>query len=104
MVNNMQENIGTYPTSFGRWANTLVNYVHPMHEIAVVGNEATTLATNINQKFIPNKMLMATTKENNEYPLLEDKTGNGGTLIYVCRNYACKLPVDNIAAFEQLLK
>lgn len=94
-----------YPTSFGRWANNLVNHVHPISEIAVVGDNYQKMSIDINSMFLPNKIIMATNSEkHNNYPLLADKYVAGKTLIYICRNYACKFPVDNLGDFTEQIR
>ncbi len=103
MLNNTKSLILQYAPSFGKWANALVDFAYPIHEIAVVGKKANQLARDISALFIPNKLVMATVKENDKFPLLIDKTGNGGTLIYVCRNYACKLPVSDMESFKKTI-
>ena len=90
-----------YPSSFSRWANTLVNYVHPIHEIAVVGPKYEDIANRINRMFIPNMLIMGSVgEEETKFALLEGKYAFEKTLIYVCKDYACKLPVDNMDDFR----
>lgn len=96
MLMKVQASVEQYPTSFGRWAQGLMNEVHPIHEIAIVGNQAIEQADALRRHFIPNKVVMATTKAMDDYPLLTGKPLEDSTLIYVCQNYTCQKPVETI--------
>jgi uncharacterized protein YyaL (SSP411 family) len=39
---------------------------------------------------------MASATENTDFPLLADKPFSAKTLIYVCENYACQRPVEEL--------
>jgi len=45
--------------------------------------------------YIPYKIFVGSIKESN-LPLLDVKDSNENTMVYVCVNEACKLPVKNI--------
>ena len=49
----------------------------------------------LNQHYIPNAVLAGSLKENN-LPLLQNRFNPDKTLIYVCVDKACKLPVETI--------
>jgi uncharacterized protein YyaL (SSP411 family) len=55
------------------------------------------------QTFIPNKLFMGDKDSKSEIPLLEFKFVEGETMIYVCVNKSCKLPVSTVAeALKQI--
>lgn len=103
MLTQVQSSIEKYPTSFARWATALQNHVRPTHEIAIIGNQAWAKATEISQQFIPNRIIMATKEANDDYPLLEGKSVGKDTLIFVCRDYACQLPVKTVEEVLQIV-
>jgi uncharacterized protein YyaL (SSP411 family) len=71
-------------------------------EVAIVGKDAQTKKMEIAKAYIPNKILLGGEKEGN-LELLAEKSSNGKTLIYVCENKACQLPVsDSGQAIQQL--
>ncbi len=98
MLEKLQVSIEQYPSSFANWASAIQLLIYPIHEIAIIGKNAIELKNNLQQFYIPNYVLMATETENQSYPLLEGKTVTKETLIYICRNYACQLPVKTIEA------
>jgi uncharacterized protein YyaL (SSP411 family) len=60
--------------------------------VVVVGNNASEKIKEINQYYIPNKLIAASEKESMGY-LLEGRYVEGETYIYICVNNTCKLPV-----------
>jgi uncharacterized protein YyaL (SSP411 family) len=104
MLLTMQESVERYPLSFERWAAAMMNEVHPMHEIAVIGDNAEEKALAIQKGFLPNKVVAASKTPNDTMPLLEGKPGAGEALIYVCRDFACQRPVSNLDEFRHLVQ
>ena len=96
MLVAMQASMERYPSSFARWATAMMNEVYPIKEIAVVGKRAFEKANDIHQIFMPNQVIMATTSPTDKYPLLAGKPIQKETLIYVCQNYSCQLPVRSL--------
>ena len=104
MLFTMKSAIAKYPSSFSRWAAALMNEVHGMPEIGVVGKDAEQAAVAINHQFIPHKTMMAAAELNDEFPLLAGKEPDGETLIYLCQDYACRRPVKTVDELKQLLE
>jgi len=97
MLQKMHHAIVNYPTSFGRWAEALASQVYPYAEIAVIGKSAENMAAQINEQYIPHKVIMAVQEEDETYPLLLGKYAEADeTLTYICRNYACQAPVETL--------
>jgi uncharacterized protein len=92
--------ITKYPSSFGNWASLLLKQSYGVHELVVIGPEHDTLRSRLMQQYLPGKVVQSAVAASDKYPMLAGKTPNGGTLIYWCRQYSCKLPVDNV---EELL-
>jgi uncharacterized protein len=103
MLSSIAESIEKYPTSFGRWASAAINLVHPIKEVAILGDDALDLAKTANSWFVPNIVIMATKENKANFPLLADKNVLPNTKIYVCQNYACQLPVDTLEQAKELI-
>jgi hypothetical protein len=104
MLLTMRDTLERYPLSFERWATALMNEVHPLHEIAVVGGNAPEKALAIQRQFLPNKVVAAAERETDDLPLLSGKAGEAEALIYVCRDFACQRPVSDLSEFEQMVR
>ncbi len=103
MLKAMRDAVERYPSSFARWASVMFALVHPIREIAIVGDQATQFAQEINQLYLPNKVLMASAQANDNFPLLSGRNANGVTNIYICENYACQLPVQSVEKAKKIL-
>lgn len=104
MLATMRESVERYPLSFERWAAAMMNEAYPLHEIAVVGDNAAEKALEIQKGFLPNKVIAAAAIPNEEMPLLAGKTGHPDALIYVCRDFACQRPVSDLSEFRQMVQ
>ena len=96
-LNSLSELIIKYPTSFGNWACLLIDVFAGINEVAICGNGFENLRDELISQFIPNKVLQCTNNpEGNEYPLFSQKSISTQPFVYLCRNYTCKAPVNNI--------
>jgi uncharacterized protein len=70
----------------------LLHVSHPFHEVAVVGGNAKSEIKHLNEAHLPNTLIVGSESES-ELPLFANRFEVGKTLIYVCINNTCKLPV-----------
>jgi uncharacterized protein YyaL (SSP411 family) len=103
MLNNVKPEMQEYPSGYSNWFNLMVNYAKPYYEVAIVGKDAKEKIKQLNQNYIPNKLIAGSTSENN-MPLLENRYNPDNTFIYVCVNKACKLPVSEVNKAIKFLK
>lgn len=100
MLNNVKENAVNYGAGASNWLNLYANYTGDFYEIAIVGEKAKEMLKEIHLTFIPNKLIIGSTKES-RLPLLQYKYAKNETTIFVCVDGACKLPVNTT---EEALK
>ncbi|MFI1744412.1 thioredoxin domain-containing protein [Thalassobellus sediminis] len=103
MLNNVKPEIQEYPSGYSNWLDLMLNFTNPYYEVAIVGKDAKQKIKALNKTYIPNKLIAGSTSENN-MPLLENRYSPNNTLIYVCVNKACKLPVSKVNQAIKLLK
>ncbi len=102
MLNSIKPNIDQYPTSHSNWLDLMLNFVGEYYEVAIVGKNAKQRIAELNKTYIPNKLIVGSQGESNLY-LLENRYSEGETMIYVCVEGACKLPVtETKKAINQL--
>lgn len=78
------------------WACLATQMISPTAEIAIVGKDYLQLRKEIDSRYYPNKVLCGTTYES-LLPLLENRVAKSDeTLIYVCYNKTCQLPVKTV--------
>ena len=95
MLETVKDAAVKYPTSYGTWSNLLLEYTQGTHEVLVLGPQARQMGQELLTRFIPNKVFMAAPAARLGYPLMEGRSPAPDTLIYICRNYACSLPLPS---------
>jgi uncharacterized protein len=108
----MADLLGRHPTAFGRFLCALDFHIGPRAEVALVAprriDETGELAQEVFGRFLPNLVAAGMVDGHREassgVPLLEARTAvDGKPTAYVCRNYACELPVTDRAALAKQL-
>ncbi len=96
MLNNVKNYMSAYGSGYSNWGLLMLNNVSTFYEVAIVGKNAEQMRAELNKYYIPGKMLLGSEKESS-LPLLENKYVKGETIIYVCIDKACKLPVSEVS-------
>ena len=95
MLSNVYDKVENYGGGYSNWLELFSNYVGSYYEIAVSGSDALNKIKEINTKYIPNKLIAGTITKSN-IPLMEGRDATKKTLIYICVDGACQLPVTDI--------
>lgn len=103
MLNNVQPNFDQSPTSFSNWMDLMLNYTKPYYELVVVGQNSKEVLAQLNEVYLPNKLTAASTTKSNQ-EIFKGRYLEGETLIYVCVNNACKLPVKTVHEALELIE
>lgn len=103
MLNNVKPEIESYSSSYSNWLDLMLNYSNEFYEVAIVGQEVFEKIKELNNTYIPNKMIVGSLIEN-DLPLLKNRYAEGKTLIYVCVNKACKYPVEQVEEAIKLIQ
>ena len=94
MLHNVKAKTRQYGSGYSNWLLLGSNFVGEYYEIAISGKDALSQLKEINQHYIPNKLIAGSTKKSS-IPLMENRFNENETLIYVCVNGACQLPENN---------
>ena len=95
MLSSMAPRMANHPTGHSNWAQLMLWYTHPFHEIAITGPEAVSLRQGFATHYIPNRVFLGSTSSST-LPLLKDKLLPAST-IFVCVGKTCQLPVPTVA-------
>jgi len=93
MLNNVKDSMPAYGSGYSNWGILYLHHAAPFREIVIAGKEAAQKRTELNHFYLPNKILAGNTDGKSALGLLEQRFVSGKTLIYVCENRTCKLPV-----------
>ncbi len=91
------------PGYMSNWGILFSEITHDLTEIVIVGNDSDSLRKEIHQHYLPFALTLGT-KTKSDLPLMEGREAKDGTtMIYVCFNKTCKLPVTTVKeALDQL--
>ena len=92
-----------YGSAYSNWLDLYSNFSQDYYEIVICGEDAKERLQEINQKYIPNKLLCGSLT-NSELPLLRDRFNKNKTLVYVCVNNTCQHPTEKTNEALKLIK
>lgn len=100
LLRNIMPQLAKYGTAYSNWTMLLLDEIFGIYEVAVTGSEAEPVRKELENNYIPNKIILGGTK--GSLPLLQDKFGKS-TQIFVCIDKTCGLPANNTAeALKQM--
>ncbi|MBL7870912.1 MAG: thioredoxin domain-containing protein [Cyclobacteriaceae bacterium] len=94
MLAQITQNPSTLDLFHANWARITGIVTHRPFEVAVMGEDALKKSHELQQHYLPTSLFMGGSQEN--LPLLENKLVAGKTIIYVCKDKVCKLPVQEV--------
>jgi uncharacterized protein YyaL (SSP411 family) len=105
MLNNMMSTLSQtqQPGFYSNWLQLLFDKIYTPYEVVVMGPEANSVAVTMMKKYNRNALFLGGISESH-LPLLEYKYIPDKTMIYVCKNKVCKLPVTDIEKALELMK
>jgi uncharacterized protein YyaL (SSP411 family) len=104
MLSSISSQMNSQTAYYGQWCYLAGMFSYGTYEVAIMGKDALKKNLDMQKKYLPACLFMGETDEEN-LPLLESKLAPGKTLIYVCINKTCKLPVEEVTqALQQLNK
>ncbi|MBK6273560.1 MAG: thioredoxin domain-containing protein [Saprospirales bacterium] len=103
MLNNVLDDVLKNPPFYSNWAILLDMNLYHQTELIIIGKDAKQLLQQISRNYLPN-VLIAASETRSELPLFKDRFVKEKTLIYVCKNKACLLPVESVEEAMKLIK
>jgi len=102
MLHNVKDKTTQYGSGYSNWLQLMCDFSGNYYKVAISGINAKEKLQEINQFYIPNKLIAGSEKQSN-IPLMEGRFNKDETYIYICVDGACKLPeTDTKKAIEQL--
>ena len=102
MLHNVKDRTKQYGSGYSNWLELMCDFSGIYYEIAISGKNSKEKLTEINQHYIPNK-LIAGSENKSGIPIMEGRFNSNETYIYICVDGACKLPETNVEkALSQL--
>ena len=95
MLANVSESIRSTETPgyYSNWSMLWSDISRSPYEVAILGDNFKSKLQELQVEFLPQVLYLGGNEEG-DMALLKDKLQEGRTMIYVCQNKACKLPVE----------
>ena len=91
MTLNFRDEIIRHGPYYANWGMLLGKLTYPSYEIAILGEKALEQAGKIQREYLPTSLFAGGLTEN--LPVLENRIINNQTVIYVCEEKVCNIPV-----------
>jgi uncharacterized protein YyaL (SSP411 family) len=92
MLNNVKDQMSSYPQGFSNWAQLMIGHVFIFHEIAITGPACEDKRAEFGTHYLPNRMFLGG-RTRARCLCWKGKLLDNSTTIFVCENKVCKLPV-----------
>jgi uncharacterized protein YyaL (SSP411 family) len=97
MASALGKPVSSYPGSFGVWATLFQAFAYTIPEVVITGRQPEKTRQEFLGHLIPYRVFQSADHENTQFPLLRGKPIEEFSQIFLCENYSCQLPVNEIA-------
>jgi uncharacterized protein YyaL (SSP411 family) len=104
MASQVHRFVTGHPGSFGIWATLYQALTYVIPEVVITGRGLDAVRKEFLQQMIPYRVFQSATEKNTQFPLLVDRPSGDSPLIFLCKNYTCQLPVNEVDTFIRLLE
>lgn len=80
------------PMNYSNWIRIMQNKLKGVRQLVISGDKKEPAMKELQKKYRPGT-LYALTKANSQIPMLQDKTDEEQTMVYLCIDQTCRLPV-----------
>jgi len=103
MLNNVKQDAIQGGAYYANWDILMGWFSSETYEIVIAGCDCLSKRKEFDKFYLPNVVLCGG-KEKGTLPILKGRLTGGHTIIYVCRNNMCKMPVTGVAeAVKQIV-
>lgn len=102
MLQNVQSNLKKGQVYYANWDLLLMRFLSPAKEVVIMGDKYRDWNVEIQKNYHFNTVFVGS--QNQSYlPLMEERYQEGKSLIFVCEDRSCKLPVSSVDEALNLL-
>lgn len=95
MLNRFTEEIVGYGGGYSNWASLYSDMLNDHYEVCIVGKDVEEKILKLANHYIPNAIFVVAASGSG-LDILKQRFVEGKTLIYVCKNKACLMPVSEV--------
>jgi uncharacterized protein len=104
MAAALSKPVTSYPGSFGVWATVFQALTYTIPEIVITARRPENARKEFLSQLVPYRIFQSTYQENTQFPLLRDKLAGEVPQLFLCKNYSCQLPVNEVTTLIRLLE
>ena len=104
MAAALHKPITAYPGSFGIWATLYQAITYTIPEIVLTARQPDLTRKEFLSQLIPYRVFQSAQEGNTHFPLLRDKPSGDSPQLFLCKNYSCQLPVNEVTTLIRLLE
>jgi len=104
MAESVRSVVTGYPGSFGIWATLFQALTYTIPEIAITARRPENARKELLSQLIPYRVFQSSSQEDTHFPLLRGKPVREVPQFFLCENYTCQPPVNELAALIRLLE
>ncbi|HTR30707.1 MAG TPA: thioredoxin domain-containing protein [Puia sp.] len=104
MAEAVRRLVSGYPGSFGIWATLYQALTYTIPEIVITARRPENARKEFLSQLIPYRVFQSSSQEDTHFPLLRDKPAREVPQFFLCENYACQLPVNQLSALIRRLE
>ncbi len=104
MAEAVRRMVTGYPGSFGIWATLYQALTYTIPEIAITARRPENARKEFLSQLIPYRVFQSSAQEDTHFPLLRDKPVREVPQFFLCENYTCQPPVNELSALVRLLE
>ena len=102
ILSMVKDKMMKYPSAFTNWGILALNLVNQFHTIVICGDQALKLARQFERHYLPDVLIAASDLES-DLPIFQNRFLKDKTLIYVCSEARCQMPVETIEDAMKLI-
>lgn len=95
MLINVEADVQRNIYFYANWGMLQALFTSPLYEVAIMGDDFKNWRQQFDEHYLPTVILLGANAAS-KLALLEDKLVQGQTMIYVCRDKTCELPVGEV--------
>ena len=95
MLINVEADVQRNIYFYANWGILQALFTSPLYEVAIMGDDFADKRKQFDEHYLPNVILLGGNTDS-KLALLENKLVAGETMIYVCRDKSCELPVAEV--------
>jgi uncharacterized protein YyaL (SSP411 family) len=104
MAASLERAVTGYPGSFGIWATLYQALTYIIPEIVITARRPEITRKEFLTQLIPYRVFQSSHKENTHFPLLRGKPVGENPQLFLCENYSCQPPVNEVSTLIRLLE